>query len=119
MHAFAPLPVGDADYGARRDRGMSRYDVLHLSRVDVLAAADDHVFHAVNDVHVTIIVHISGVTSVHPPIAQRHGRIVWPFPVPEHHIGSAADDLASRSPRHFVVADAHDAYLGMNGRPAG
>jgi hypothetical protein len=83
------------------DRRVRVEELLDLARVDVLAAADDHVLDAPDDVHVALVVHRREVARVHP--ARRvdrlrgRSRIV---PVAEHHAVAARAELARRAARH-------------------
>src|SRR3984957_6913695 len=53
---LAPFEDGDADDGGGAHRGMAGEDPLHLCRVDVPAAADDHVLGPVADEEITVLV---------------------------------------------------------------
>ncbi len=81
---------------------MARDHVLHLDRVDVLAAADDHVLQPVGDVDEARLVHEAGVARPHPAVSQRLCGLFGTVPVADHHVVAAADDLAQRAPRDLV-----------------
>src|SRR5205085_7064158 len=62
-HALSPLVVRLADHGHVAHVRMPRQHVLDLHRVDVLAAADDHVVHAAGHVELAVGVqpaHVAG-----------------------------------------------------------
>jgi hypothetical protein len=70
-------------------------ELLDLPRVDVLAATDDRVLRAADDVRVAVGVDRRQVARVHP--AGRVGRLVRPLlvvPAAEHHALSAHPQLA-------------------------
>ena len=93
--------------------------VLDAARVDVLAARDDHVLHAVLDEDVAFVVHDAGVAGVHPAAAQRFRRFVRQVPVAAHQLRPARDDLADRAVRHGLVIVIDDAHFRPDDRPAG
>src|SRR5699024_4948037 len=64
---FAVLLIGHADDLDVADGRVVVEELLDLARVDVLAAADDHVLDAPGDVDVAVIVHDRKVTGVDPP----------------------------------------------------
>src|SRR4051812_19479857 len=68
---LAVLLVGDTDDLGIDDVGMGVEELLDLARVDVLAAADDHVLDAAGDLHVAVLVHDGEVSGVHPPVTDR------------------------------------------------
>src|SRR5258708_6780500 len=70
---LAELVGGQADDGRLGDRGMLVQDLLDLARVDVVAAADDHLLLAVHDEEVAIGVHPRQVTSPEPAVRDRLG----------------------------------------------
>ena len=63
---LAPPRVRDADQRHLGDLGVRGQDVLDLGAVDVLAAGDDHVLLAVDDVEVAVLVLAHQVAGVEP-----------------------------------------------------
>ena len=61
---FAVALVGDADDGGFGDVGVLVERGLDLGRVDVLAAPDDDVLQAVDDVEVALVVEAAEVAGV-------------------------------------------------------
>jgi hypothetical protein len=57
-----PMTAASATPGAAQDR------VLHLGRIDVLAAGDDHVLHPVVDEEVAVLVAVAGVAGSQPAV---------------------------------------------------
>src|SRR5580700_12089765 len=86
--------VRQADHGGLRDRGMLVEHLLDLSRVDVVAAADDQVLFPVHDVEVAVGVDAGQVAAVEPAVADRLGGGLGAVPVALHHVRPADDDLA-------------------------
>ncbi|MNM90031.1 hypothetical protein D3C81_1022770 [compost metagenome] len=103
MHGLAPFLVRNADNGGLRDSRMARQRVLHLGRIDVLAAADDHVLEAVDQEDKAFFVHVAAVAGMHPAIADGLGGGFRLVPVSKHDVGSAHHDLPGRTPWDFAV----------------
>src|SRR5690606_15506316 len=61
---FAAMRVGNTAYGDLLDGGMEVYDLLHLSRIDVEAAAEDQVLDPVDDIEIAILVQMADVPGV-------------------------------------------------------
>src|SRR6478735_1420484 len=96
---LAVLLVRDADDLGVEDVGVGVEELLDLARVDVLAAADDHVLDAAGDLDVAVIVHDADVAGVHPAVLDGLGRLVGLLPVAEHHgvaLGHELPGLAAR-----------------------
>src|SRR5271169_103276 len=58
--------VRHADHGDVEYRWMTIQEFLNFPRRNVLAAADDHVLHATNNVAVTLLVDEGQIAGVHP-----------------------------------------------------
>src|SRR2546430_199820 len=63
---LAILLAGHADHLHVADRRMPVEEFLHLARIDVVAAADDHVLDAAHDVQIPVLVHRCEIAGVHP-----------------------------------------------------
>ena len=88
---------------------MGVQEFLDLARIDVLAAADNHVLDAPDDVDVALVVHGRQVPSVHPArgidgLTGRFGIV----PVTEHDAVAARAQLARLTARQNLTA------LGVN-----
>ena len=66
--------VWHADHRALEHAGVPVQHLLDLARIDIFAAADDHVLGSVDDVEVPVGVDIADVTGVQPTVADRLGR---------------------------------------------
>src|SRR5215210_5923610 len=87
--------VGDADDLHVGDVRVAVEELLDLARIEVLAAADDHVLDAPDDPQVALLVHHRKVARVHPARAVEHlVRLLGLVPVPEHHGVAARAQLA-------------------------
>src|SRR4051812_47432316 len=86
--------VGHADHRRLGDRRVLVQDLLDLARIDVVAAADDHVLLAVDDEEVAILVELRHVAGVEPAPAHDLLRRVGPAPVALHDVVAADADLA-------------------------
>src|SRR3954447_17209715 len=65
---LAELLVRDADHRRLGHRGMLVEDLLDLARIDVVAAADDHVLLAIDDEEVAVLVDLGHVAGVEPAV---------------------------------------------------
>src|SRR5207249_11639321 len=96
---LAVLLGGNADHLDVGDVGVRVEKLLHFARVDVLAAADDHVLDPADDVDVALLVHGGEVAGVHPARrVDRLARRLLVVPVAAHDDVAAAAQLAGRAP---------------------
>ena len=107
-----------ADHRALGHAGVGIERGLDLGRIDVLAARDDHVLEAVDDVEDADLVHVAEVAGVQPAIAQRLRGQLGLVPVAFHHQRPAHDDLAVLSWRQKAVLGVDDGQLAADQRPA-
>ena len=96
-------------------------EFLDLARIDVLAAADDHVFDPADDVAVAVLVHDRKVAGMHPAAASMASA------APPHRPssraspssrGSAARPLARRDDRPSRIDDL-DLHIGLDAADGG
>ena len=112
--ALAVLLVVDADHGGLGDIGMGRQHLLHLDRVDVLAAGDDHLVVAADHEKPPGLIQAAD-------IAGRHEAVVEVF-APRRRCnrrtaaGVAHEDLADLAGRHLGEVVVEDADLGAHRR---
>src|SRR5688572_25450564 len=66
---LTPERVGQGEDASLADGGVGAEHALDLCGIDVLAAGDDHVVTAVEDVEVAVGVEVAGVTRVQPAAA--------------------------------------------------
>src|SRR5690606_124165 len=105
---LAPGVVRDADDRALQHAGMGEDRVLHLGGVDVLAAGDDHVLGAVDDVGVAVLVDAGHVAAAEPAVGERRGGIAGAPPVAAHDVGAPDHDLPGLAGRDVLHAGSDD-----------
>ncbi len=93
-----PLRIRHTDDGNFRDGVMQRQDLLHLARIDVAAAGDDHVLGAVLEREVAVRVERSEM-AVQPAAAQGLRRRLRIAPVALHQRLSPRARISPVSPR--------------------
>src|SRR3954464_12781826 len=114
------LLVGHRDHGGLGHGGVLVEDLLDLARVDVVAAADDHVLLAVDDEEVAVLVDAGHVARVEPAVAQDLLRGVVAVPVALHEVVAADRDLADLALAHLVAVLVDDLHLdALDRRPDG
>src|ERR1700730_10461407 len=92
--------------------------LLNLTRIDVLAAANDHVLDPSDDVEVSLVVHCREVAGVHPaPSVDSLSRPFVIVPIPAHDDVSTAAQLASLAAVDYVAGrrvDDFDLHVWMH-----
>ena len=69
QHRFAQLGIRDPDHVHVRNLGVGVQKILHLARINILAAADDGIFGASLEAEITIRTQHRQVTGVQPAFA--------------------------------------------------
>src|SRR5580704_6822725 len=82
-----------ADDGRLADAGVGEQDLLDLSRIQVVTAADDQVLGAVDDEVEAVLVPVADVARVQPAAGQRARRRLRPVPVALHDVVAPDLDL--------------------------
>src|SRR5712692_405832 len=103
---LATIRIMNADDADLLDGRMLEYGLLDDARVDVIAAAKQHVLGAVDDIDIAVCIHVTDIASAQEPVGSHHdGRGFWILPVTLHHVGAFDADLAALSQRDvFAVA---------------
>src|SRR5207248_8596161 len=65
--------VGNTDDRRLRHGGVFEEGILHIGRVDVVAAPDDDLFGAAHDVKIAVLVEPAEVAGPEPPVGPREG----------------------------------------------
>src|SRR5581483_408794 len=104
LDRFAAVLVSDADHGAFLYRRVREEYVFDFVRVDVVAADKEHVFLALDDVKVPVLVHPRDVARVHPAVTQRLRRLFGLVPVTLHDHRPAYAQFALLALRQFALA---------------
>ena len=92
--------------------------IFDFGRIDVFAAADDHVLQSIGDEDESVLVHIGAVTGMHPAVLEGGCGLLGLVPVALHHIRAPHDYLAHRAARHLAPLGVDDAHLAAKARPA-
>ena len=100
---LAPLLVRHADHGRLGDLGQLVDHVLHLGRVDVLAARDVHVLDAVDDVVVAVLVAHRDVAGVQPAVHDALRGHFGQLPVAGRDAGALDQQLAALAGRQVAA----------------
>src|SRR5262249_48103552 len=102
-------PVRHADDRGVHHRRVLVEDVLDLDAVDVLAAADEHVLGAVDDVAEALVVDAGEVAGLHPAVDERLARGLGLVPVALDHLRPLGPERAALAARQLLGAiAAHD-----------
>ena len=59
--------------------------VFNLNRINILAAADDHIFTTTDDFDIAILVHRRQIASMHPAVLYRLASLKAATPIAFHH----------------------------------
>src|SRR5690606_5895974 len=70
LYLFAETIVRNTNYGDERNSRVRDDELFKLARIDVVAAAQDHIFLAVNDRQESILVHRADIAGVKPTVAK-------------------------------------------------
>jgi hypothetical protein len=90
---LTPLVVGYADHRGLEDGRVAGQHFLDFPGVDVLSAADDHVFRSPDEGQVAVFVDVADVAGVQPAVDDDSGRFVRTPEIAAHDIGAGDDDL--------------------------
>src|SRR5205085_12672405 len=92
---------------------------LDFAWIDVLAAADDHVLDAADDVAIALLVDGREVAGMHPARGiDRLARLLLVVPIRPHDEIAAGQQLAGRAARDDAAFRIDDLHLGVRHRPA-
>ena len=103
MDPVAPFLVGKSDDRGFDDALAGEQHVLHFARIDVVAAGNQHVVLAVDQIEEPVLVHVADVARVQPPASKGSRGRFRIVPVIGHRLRSAADDLAALSGRERTI----------------
>ena len=111
-HRFAVARVGHPDDRGFGDGGVLVERGLDLGGVHVLAAADDDVLQAVDDVQVSVLVEPAHVAGSEPAVVGQRGRgRLGVVEVAAEHGRAPQPDLAGLAGRHRLAVRAGDPHL--------
>src|SRR5258708_2428754 len=86
-------------------------DFVDLARVDVFAAANDHVGFAIYDEEVTILVAIANVSGMKPTVAKSDRRSFWILVIAFQDILAAQNNLTQLAVRNLPVVIVKDSHF--------
>src|SRR6266516_1866509 len=92
------IPPGHADDGRQTYHLMRHQHFFDFARIDVEAAANNHVFQAVGDREVALFVPPTAIARVEPAISHRFGGRFGAFVIALHHVVPPNNDF----PRSLV-----------------
>ena len=110
--------VGHAEDLRRLNIRMAKQEILDLFRKNVLAAANDHVFHASDDAAVPLVVEHADIARMHPAVANAFIRQFRLAPVAAHHGIPARAEFAFLPRRRGSTAFVDNFDLKMRMNPA-
>src|SRR6185437_8649576 len=110
--------VRDADHRRVHDGGMAEERILDLDAIDVLAAPDEHVLDAIEDVEKALLVAAYEVAAAQPAIGEARRRRLAVVPIAFDDIGSLDPELADRAIGDILARGVDDAQIADgNGEP--
>ena len=92
--------------------------LLDLDRIDVLAAADQHVLLAVDDVAKALLVQFGEIAGFQPAVHERLRGGLGLVPIAPHHVRSLGPQLADLAGRQRLARGADDAHVANRNRGA-
>src|SRR6185437_9832593 len=111
---LAEARIGHAEDLRRLDLGMAEEEILDLARIDVLAAADQHVLDPPDDVAIALGVDGGKIAAMHPPdLVDRRAAPFRILPIAAHDAIAARAQLAGFAYRHDASGLVDDLDLDM------
>ena len=117
---FAPFFVRQSDHRDFADLGVTKQQLFELARIDVFAAADDHVLQAALYRAIAARVHRAEIAGMQPAVAiDRGGGRLGHFEVAEHDVIAAGAVLADFADRQISPVSGLTILVSMlgSGRP--
>src|SRR5258705_8084020 len=87
---------------------------INLTRIDILAAANDHVRLAIDNVVETVSITIANISRVKPSVAKGCGSCYRVFVVTLQYVFTSQYNLSERSVDHFPVLFIHHSHFISN-----
>ena len=100
-HLLSPFFMGPTDHGDFMDGGVKQQRLLHLTRVNVCAARDDHVLRAVAHGDEAVLVHHPDIACPEPAVADCLRRRFVISPVAAHDRRAVNGDFARFARRNL------------------
>src|SRR5207237_7133056 len=99
---FTPFVVGNPDNTALKYLRQCHDVGFHLRAIHIKAATDDHVFLAVDNVHIAVRVHITQVASMVPAVSPDFCRGFWHVVVAGGYERATGDNFTTIARRYDV-----------------
>src|SRR5581483_7025745 len=114
-HSFSILLIRNANHLHIGNPGTGVQELLDLARINILAAADDHILGAAGDFAIAVLVHGGEITAVQPTVIINGApRRVGIFVITLHdHVSAPAQLSGSTGRDHLACGHVYDLYLGM------
>src|SRR4029077_1227904 len=101
---LAAVLVSDTDYRHLLDRRVLVDRLLENARIDVEAAAQQHVLGSVDDENEAVLIHVANIASAQETVERRHlGRRFRPAPIAFHHIWALDADFSALATRDILL----------------
>src|SRR5579863_10290585 len=100
-HEFTPPEVRDPENCYLANRRMLIDDRFDLAGINIFAACDDHVLHAVENVEIAVRILIADVSGAEHSVSKCESRVFRIVPVPPHDIGAPCDQFTVLRDFHF------------------
>src|SRR6266404_1044445 len=116
LHDFAPLRIGYSEDRHFAHGWMRVNHGLDFAGINILAASDDHVFQAIENVEVSICVLIANVAGSKETVPEREFSFFRFVPITAHDIRAARDQLARFAGFNFRSCWIDNAHVDSEAR---
>src|ERR1700678_4094557 len=104
LRRLAAIVVGNSDNAHFLDRGVLIDGLLDVARIDVEAAAEQHVLGSVDDENEAVLVHVADVAGAEESVRRHRLRgLLRLFPVSLHHVRALDADFAAFAELDFAL----------------
>jgi len=100
---FAQLRMGFGHHRALFNGRMFIQNALHFDRIDVISTSNNHVFGAVREIEIALLIIVTHITGMQPSMAQGFCRGFRVLVVLFHNIWSPQDDFTHLAGLHVLV----------------
>src|SRR5471030_3354873 len=116
MNQFPPLLIRSGDCCTLQNSLMLGDSVVYFDRIDVFPASDDQVIDAIDNEYKSICIHVTGISRVHPAIAQALRSLFGFIPIPLHYAGTAHYHFADHITRYLATIVVNNTNVANGGR---
>src|SRR3546814_19864910 len=100
LQFFTPSSAGHPEHRAFAHTSEAGQEALHLRRIHIHAATDDHVLGTADQLEIAVRCPTGEVASPQPPVPDGRGRDVWVSPISPHAMSWTDGHLARTALRH-------------------